>query len=63
MLFFFFFFLRKEEEKKKPKDFFLKKKKSLKGAAWKWPPQVPLERTVIESMSQCLPRGVVWGLA
>lgn len=56
------FFFKKSGEKKNQKIFF-KRKKSLKGAAWKWPPQVPLERTVIESVSQCLPRGVVWGLA
>jgi len=43
-LYIYYFFLRKGE-KKNQKNFF--KEKSLKGAAWKWPPQVPLERTVV----------------
>lgn len=53
-----YIFLRKE--KKTQKIFFFLRKKSLKGAAWKWSPQVPLERTVGAGVWEPVPAYKGW---
>lgn len=58
-LYIYYFFFKKRGGKK-TKRFFFFKEKSFKGAARKWLPQVPLERTVVRlslGTSVCLQEG------